>query len=1260
MGDGNSLLLSKFDIAGVETQKGLKGYLYGERGVWRPGDSLYLQFVLEDKGNKLPNGYPVSFELLDAKRQVFYKTTTTNNVNNVYPFHIATNVESPTGTWIANIKVGGAKFYYPLKIETVKPNRLKLALDFGKEELSSSSSSNIGNLQASWLHGSPASGLNAKVETQIKSVPTKYPKYAGFNFDDPSRKLTLAESQVIFDGNLDQSGNAKVNYQPNNNSLAPGKLKVDFKVRVFEKGGDFSTDNFSMAYHPYSCYVGVALPTNGGEKRVDMNKEAKISFVVVDQSGKPIADRSLKIGLYRCDWRWWWDQGEDNISQYNSSSHLGAIKQGLVKTNSKGEAVWPVKVNDWGRYLIRAVDEAGGHSTGDFFYAGYPWDEDGNNAGNREAATMLSFSSTKEKYKVGENIELKIPTGEAGKVLITLENGSRVVDFYWREAKAGENIIRITAKPEFAPTVYAHVSLIQPHAQTKNDLPIRMYGVIPIGVEDPQTILKPEIKMPDEVRPDKNFVVEVTEKTGSSMAYTLAIVDDGLLDLTRFKTPNPWDAFYAREALGVKTWDIYDQVLGAYGGELERILSIGGDGINYKSASQRKANRFKPVVVHLGPYYLERGKTAKHNIKLSNYVGSVRAMVVASNKGAYGAAEKTVAVKNPLMLLATLPRVLSPGEKLQLPVNVFVMDGKIKSVDISVKESNDLVNVSFANKTLKFNKPGDDLASFGIEVKNKEGIAKFMIAAKSGNEISYQEIEVQVRNPNPFITTVVDGLVDVGKSWSTNFAEIGVGETSAATIEISSLPPMNFTSRLEYLIQYPHGCIEQTTSAAFPQLFVDKIMKLDNFKKQELSNNIRAAIERIKLFQTDAGGFSYWPGEQQVSHWGTNYAGHFLLEAKMKGYSIPYNMLERWQRYQQKVAQRWDPTLDDAGYSNDSKDLNQAYRLYTLALAKAPELGAMNRLKERASLSLSGRWRLAAAYAIAGKNEIARQLTKDAATKVTPYVELSHTYGSDTRDEAMILETLTLLGDKMKGAEVLKDLSKSMGSAQWYSTQSTAYALLAFSKFVANTGVSADFSFSYAVGSEKFTDTGSSSGVVQVKIPSNGKKLTVKNTGSGLLFARLILKGKPVTNEVPSGNKNLNMTLNFKTMKGEPLNPSKIVQGTDFISEVVVSHPGQRAIDYSEMALTQVFPSGWEIRNTRMDNITSTSNTSVPRYQDIRDDRVNTYFDLRRNSTQIYRIQLNAAYAGKYYMPVALCEAMYDNSIYARKQGQWVEVIAKK
>ncbi|MBK9017497.1 MAG: hypothetical protein IPM82_27520 [Saprospiraceae bacterium] len=370
---------------------------------------------------------------------------------------------------------------------------------------------------------------------------------------------------------------------------------------------------------------------------------------------------------------------------------------------------------------------------------------------------------------------------------------------------------------EMSPTVYAHVSLLQPHGQSKNDLPIRMYGVLAVDVEDPKTLLKPTIKMAAELKPEQEFTVEVSEENGEDMAYTIAVVDEGLLGLTNFKTPDPHGALYAREALGVKTWDLYDYVLGAYGGELERILAVGGDGEINVPTERKNANRFKPVVLHAGPFLLTSGKK-KHTFKMPNYIGSVRVMVVAANAdAAYGNTEKIVPVKKPLMALATLPRVLGPGETLKLPVSIFALENKVKTVDVSLAETTGMVNISGgATKSLSFAKPGEDMVYFDLKVGEKTGIAKFKITAKGGGETATQDIEIDVRNPNPYITKVSDGMMQGGGSWSQAYKAFGTPGTNTGILEVSAIPPLKLGERLKYLLQYPHGCIEQITSGGLP------------------------------------------------------------------------------------------------------------------------------------------------------------------------------------------------------------------------------------------------------------------------------------------------------------------------------------------------------------------------------------------------------------------------------------------------------------
>ncbi|MCB9082677.1 MAG: hypothetical protein H6555_13310, partial [Lewinellaceae bacterium] len=670
--DGDALNISRFDVSGATAQGGLKGMLFGERGVWRPGDSVYLNFIVDDRTKKLPESYPITLEIYNARGQLHERRVSARQVGGIYPLAFATKADDPTGNWRAKVKAGGAVFEKVLKIETVKPNRLKIDLDFGAPMLSSANEPQRGQLHADWLHGAPGSGLKAVVEAQLQEAPTRFAKYSSFVFTDPARSLVASEPRTIFEGSLDQAGNAKINANLLNNNQVSGMLNTVFRTRVFEPGGDFSTDNQVIPYSPFKAYAGVEVPKNKyGEPRIEVGQDGVLRVVVVDEQGKPLAGRRISLGLYRVQWRWWWDEGTDYVANYNTTTHLNAqLRQDLV-TNDRGEATWKVKPDQWGRYLVRVCDTDGGHCSGSYLYAGYPWYGEDGDASQREVAAMLSFQTDKEQYRVGETATLTIPTGKAGRALVSLENGSGVLQTFWTEAKDGENKIAIKLTEAMAPTVYAHVTLIQPHAQVQNDLPIRLYGIIPIQVENANTKLEPVVSLPTELRPEQTVTVQVSEKGGKAMAYTLALVDEGLLGLTRYKTPNPHDQFYAREALGVHTWDIYDKVLGAYGAELERILTVGGDAID-PGALNNTANRFEPVVIHLGPFALKKGGKATHQIKIPNYVGALRVMVVAAQDGAYGAAEKSVPVRNPLMVLATAPRVLTPGDQFDLPVNIFV------------------------------------------------------------------------------------------------------------------------------------------------------------------------------------------------------------------------------------------------------------------------------------------------------------------------------------------------------------------------------------------------------------------------------------------------------------------------------------------------------------------------------------------------------------------------------------------------------------
>jgi uncharacterized protein YfaS (alpha-2-macroglobulin family) len=1255
--DGNALPLTRFDVGGEEVQNGVKGFIYGERGVWRPGDSIYVSFIMEDKGKKLPPDLPVEFNFYNPMGQLYSRLMQNKSVDGFYSFHTATQTTDVTGNWTAKIKVGGATFTKNIKIETIMPNRLKIKLDFnGQTELTKGENTS-GNLNAKWLFGGTAQNLKAKVDAYLTSQKTSFKNFDDYDFDDPTKTFNT-QVQNVFDGHLDAEGNTTVNADVEAQQEAPGQLKANFMVKVFEPGGNFSINQMSLPYNVYPGYVGIKAPKGNALSGMLVTGQDHIFDIAdVNTKGQLLpGTRTVTVEFYKVRWHWWWDNTGNQSSNFTQDKYNKLIKTETIQlVNGRGK--WKMRVDqpEWGRYLVKVKDEQTGHTTGKELYIDWPNWAQRLQQDNPSEAAMLSFTSDKKNYKVGEDAVLTIPTPANGRALISFENGTKVLKTDWIGTTKGQTQYHFKVDESMAPNVFVNVTLLQPHSQTINDLPIRMYGAIPLLVDNPATILKPVISMPDKIRPETRSAVTVSEASGKEMTYTVAIVDEGLLDITNFKTPDPHEAFYAREALGVKTWDLFDYVIGAYGGDLERILSIGGDAGGRNLNKNITVNRFKPVVKFMGPFHLNAGEKQTHAFTLPQYIGSVKTMVIAGHDGSYGFADKAVAVKKPLMILATLPRVLGPTEKIQLPVTVFATENNIKTVSVDI-QSNAFSNLAGnSHQTVTFTKPGDQLVTFALDVKNFIGIGKVHVTARAGNETAAYDVELSVRNPNPGITRILEKELNPGESWNAPYTAVGMNGTNKTTMEASNIPPLNLSKRLTYLIEYPHGCVEQTTSAVFPQLYLAQLTDLTGAQKAFSDRNIKAGIRNLAAFQLPSGGLSYWPDGGEANEWGTNYAGHFMLAAQAAGYALPVGFIEHWKAFQKQKALTWAP--DSRSFYG--ADLDQAYRLYLLALAHAPELGAMNRLKEFPYISPEAKWRLAAAYKLAGQPEVGLRMTAGLPLTVKPYNSMYGTFGSDVRDEAMILETLTLLGKKQQAASLLRTVAARLSTDEWYSTQTTAYSLIAIAEYCGKNASGSKLLFNYQVGNARGA-VNSGSYIWQLPVGNPSGNIALKNNGHNKLYLRLIQYGQPVTGEAvqPISNPEvLQMRISYFSLKGAPVDPSQLKQGTDFVAQVNIKNPGKRG-RYDNMALTQIFPSGWEILNTRMMESGDDAFKSSPSdYRDVRDDRVNTYFSVPEDKEVTYFVMLNAAYMGKYYLPATYCSAMYNNSISALAKGQWVEVV---
>ena len=1254
--DGEEQSVSRFDVGGKDIQKGLKGFIYGERGVWRPGDTLHISFILEDREKRIPDKHPVALEIYNPRGQFYTKMISTQGMNGFYTFDVPTQATDPTGLWNAYIKVGGTTFHKGLRIETIKPNRLKINLALPKV-LQATDKNFYAPLTSTWLTGATASKLKAKVEMSLSKVNTQFKNYGQYIFNNPATDFTTIKTD-IFDGTLDAEGKANVMLKVPTATEAPGMLNATFTTRVFEPGGDASIYTQTIPFSPFTSYVGINLNQPKG-KYIETDKDHVFDIVTVNTQGQLVNSSNLEYKIYRIGWSWWWENSGESFGTYINNSSITPVASGNLQTRG-GKASFKFRIDypSWGRYLVYVKDKESGHATGGTVYVDWPEWRGRSSKTDPSGIKMLAFSLNKDSYEIGETATAIIPAAAGGRALVSIENGSTVLRQEWIEvSNGGDTKYTFKITPEMTPNVYLHISLLQPHAQTVNDLPIRMYGVVPVFVTNSQTVLQPQIQIPEVLRPETNFNVTVSEKTGKPMTYTLAIVDDGLLDLTNFKTPDPWNDFYSREALGIRTWDMYDNVLGASAGSYSSLFSTGGDAT--LKPADAKANRFKPVVKFIGPFYLGKGKSQTHTLKLPMYVGSVRAMVVAGQEGAYGNAEKTAFVRTPLMMLSTLPRVLSIQEEITVPVNIFAMENQVKNVTVSLQASGGGVQIVGANQqSLKFSQPGDQLVFFTLKTGSKTGKATIHLTANGGGQQTKETIEIEVRNPNPIVTLRNSQWAEAGQSKELSYNLSSSSANNQIKLEVSRIPSVDISRRFDFLYNYQHHCTEQLTSKALPLLFVGQFKTIDKIEAEKIKTNLQEAIRQIYGRQLPNGGFVYWPGNAVADEWISSYAGMFLTLAQEKGYAVHSNVLNKWKRFQRAAAQNWRMPQDASGWQQWQSELQQAFRLYTLALAGAPEYGAMNRMKEQAGLSIQAKWRLAATYALTGKMKPAEELVYNAETTVSPYSSMNQIYGSSDRDEAMILETLILMNRERDALQQAKVVSKNLSQEEWFSTQSTAFALMAMGRLAEKLSGTLDFVWTW--NDKQQPAVKSAKAVFEKEIATTPKSgmIAVKNQGKGALSVDLITRTQLLNDTLPAISDNLRMDIRYANLNGTPISVNDIIQGTDFMAITSISNISGTS-DYTNLALTHIIPSGWEIYNERMvapeteSGAADGSGKSVSKYNylDIRDDRVLTYFNLRRGETKVFTVRLQATYAGNFILPAVQCEAMYDVNVQARSKA---------
>lgn len=1254
--------LSTFDTEGVTSvPEGTRAFIYTERGVYRPGDEINLSVIARNENNTFPTNHPITLKIFNPRGQLVFERTKKDGVDGFYSFKFETNPEDPTGNWRADILIGSQTFHHTLKIETVVPYRLKVRIEPEKKKLSWDDKILKFDVISTYLFGNPASGLEAEVEVALLHALKEYPRFSKFIFSNESIDFEPIRTR-IFKGKLDSQGKAHVEWELPSFEKAPSAINASLVAKVLEKGGRPNQGVSVIPIGPYPYYVGIERPEfKYGYALIGTSLHFPI--IVVNPEGEPVAARPLNYRIYKNKSYWWWEYEtrHEFRLRFKSDRNTELFKEGSLISKDT-PVLLDFSPEDRGEYLIEVQDASENGHTAAIFLRAAPW---GSGQAGKDAG-ILTLKSDKKKYYPGDEAIVSFPISKQGEILISVEKAQQIVSSRWYkpDGKKEEMSVKIPITKAMAPTAYVTVSIIQPHSQTVNDRPIRMYGVIPLNVEDSLTRQELQIQMSEELKSDAPFQVKIQSSNKRPTQFTIAVVDEGLLDLTQFETPDPWKSFFKKLRLGVRTFDLFSHIIGVNKGDVFKIFSIGGDiEEEYRKlqVEPKEKKRFKPVSMFKGPLMTDKSGQATVSFNMPNYIGSVRIMVVAARGNSYGHAEKAVPVKKDLMVLPTLPRVLGPEDKIIVPVTVFAMKDNIGSVDVSISIEGPILLLGEGKKTVNFVKAGEQDIQFNLQAEAAIGAAKIVTKATSAKLTSTHETDLEIRPSSPRIFESEEKEILPGKSVSFTVPSKGIPGSNRAQISVRRRPNLNFKHRLSWLIRYPYGCIEQIVSSVFPQLYLKEFLKESKKPKEaekDIDNNINAGIRRLRRFLLSSGAFTFWPGARRVSIWGTNYAGHFLIEAKKLGYHVPQNLLAKWMRYQKSQALK---TRDDL--------MTRVYRVYLLALAGEPQMGALNLLKENnlKDMSDTERWMLAAAYQMAGVGRTADEILRKAGTKVDDYSEFGGTYGSALRDKAIILDTLVLF-ERWKEADALaNELAQALSSRQWHSTQTTGFMLLAVGKYLRTLEGSMDQpplvrgTIMLPDGKKVGFETEKIS--YQLEIESGfgqtvelylDEKSTVKRA-----FVTLDWNGVPLKSDIGDESKNLALSVKWFDEDGMRCDPTELTQGHTFWGHFRVKNSAPFLIE--ELALVQLLPAGWEIENIRLSNETLPDWVPKKRlnreeYLDIRDDRIMWFFDLYRREHLDFVVKLNAVTVGEFTLPPTVVEAMYNNNFKATKAGEKVIV----
>lgn len=1243
--DQSRIETSRFDVGGRSTNAtGLNAWIYAERNLYRPGETIHASAIVRNESWELPGEMPVKLRLLMPNGKEFSTLRKTLNEQGSTEADFEIPHTALTGTYVLQAFTGNDVLLaaYNFSIEDFMPDRIKSDLKLNKEDyVMGEEIASV--IQADNLFGTPAANRNYEWELNMDKAPFEPKGYEDYNFE-VQKKFSF--STVFRSGKTDASGHAAESVTLGDELKETGLLKGNMRATVFDETGrpvhryarfQVFTQPVLIGIRNFNDYVGTKVPL-------------KIGLIALDKEAA-VRQQQATASVVRKEWQ--------NVIQ-ESGGKYKYVSQWVEKvvhtqqvsiSGSNTTITYTPDVS--GQYEIRvAVPGSSSYVSQSFYAYGYGDTQyssfEVNNEGN------VTIKADKESYAPGESINLLFTTPFEGRMLVCIER-DKVIEHVFLQTQNKSASLKIKATDAYLPNVYVAATLFRP--MDASDLPLTVaHGFRNIKVEAKQNKLPVSVSIVEQSRSKTKQTITV--KTVPNAYVTVAAVDEGILQVKNYKTPDPYNYFYQKVALSVGSFDIYPLLLPEYKGTMSSTGGDAGDDGQNARVNPLFVNRVKNVSFWSGILKADGSGVVRYDIDVPQFSGDIRVMAVAYKDKGFGSFDNHMKVADPIVVSTALPRFLSPGDVALMPVTLSNTTTKDASAQVTVAVEGPLGVSSSNTQTVQITAKGEGRAVFRIAAERQIGAGKVTVTVKALSETFTNETEIAVRPAASLQKQFQSGTVAAGTTANIPLSAAFLPGTMSGSLVLSQSPLSQFTKNLDYLVHYPYGCVEQTTSAAFPQLYYGDLVRALGTKDNTGENpnyNVQQAILKLQSMQLPNGSLSYWPGGDTESWWGSVYAAHFLLEAQKAGFDVNPNSLNRLLEY---VRFRLKKKEMIEYYFNGKERKSIAakeipYSLYVLALARQPQQSTMNYYKGNMSmLSLDGRYLLSAAYALSGQKDQARQVLPPAFSGEKANSTFGGSFYSYIRDKAIALNALLDIDPaNTQVAELARQLSDELRGNPYLNTQESVFSILALGK-IARLSAATDAEAQVLSAGKVIGTTKGAPLNIDLKQYLN-QPMQVKVGGKGQFYFFREIAGITADGSITEEDKYMKVRRSYYDRSGKPVTGTTFKQNALIVVKLTITAQYGGTID--NVVITDMLPAGLEIENTRLNEmpdlkwITDVKDKDEPDYLDVRDDRLNL-FTAVTGTTKTFYYMVRAVSPGTYQLGPVQADAMY-NGMYHSYHG---------